>query len=204
MKLWRQRVQSAFTLVELLVVIAVIAILVALLLTAVSHAKERAQRIQCVGNLHQLSVGMSVVLSNDHGYPLYLENRYSNWFRQLEIEGLGISKPETNFMETGVWRCPTALLNLRSDWKMSYGYNAWGDAFPPPEDNPDNALGLLGHYSVSDSQLQIPIAESEVVNPSEMMSIGDVFGESTAFIRFSRRALDYQQKKENASSRHHG
>jgi len=48
---------AAFTLVELLVVTAVIGVLAALLLTAVSQAKGKAQRIQCVNNLRQLVSG---------------------------------------------------------------------------------------------------------------------------------------------------
>jgi prepilin-type N-terminal cleavage/methylation domain-containing protein len=49
-----QNKNSAFTLMELLAVVAVIGILAALLLTAISHAKAGAQRIQCVNNLNQL------------------------------------------------------------------------------------------------------------------------------------------------------
>jgi len=64
------KLQSAFTLIELLVVIAIIAILAAMLLPALSRAKQGAQMTQCLSNLHQIGIGLKLyVEDNQQTYP---------------------------------------------------------------------------------------------------------------------------------------
>jgi prepilin-type N-terminal cleavage/methylation domain-containing protein/prepilin-type processing-associated H-X9-DG protein len=67
----RPRSRAAFSLVELLVVLAIISVLASLLSTALNHAKAKTHRITCLSNLRQLQVSWFLYTDeNDDQLPL--------------------------------------------------------------------------------------------------------------------------------------
>ena len=71
---------KGFTLIELLVVIAIIAILAAMLLPALSTAREHARRAICKSNQHQIFVAGNVYAGNFDGY---LPGGGYDWYRNM-------------------------------------------------------------------------------------------------------------------------
>ena len=71
---------AAFTLIELLIVIAIIAVLVALLLSSLQNARSQAKRAICIANLHQFGIGMNLYASdyNDE-WPRYHPEADNQW-----------------------------------------------------------------------------------------------------------------------------
>jgi prepilin-type processing-associated H-X9-DG protein/prepilin-type N-terminal cleavage/methylation domain-containing protein len=189
----------AFTLVELLVVIAIIAILVALLLPAISQSKRRAQQIQCVGNLHQLGIVLNVFLTDKHKYPTLAGKLTSDdpglWREQLERGGLGVSNPQSNFWNQGVWKCPSANWNFpANEMPAYYAYNANGVSVRP---STNISIGL--NTSVTVPGTYVPVNESEVISPSDMMAIADSFDSSSSLLRYTSFSTNA-----SALSRHQG
>ncbi len=65
----------AFTLVELLIVMAILGVLVALLLPAVQAAREAARRSQCGSNLHQIGIALNSYHNAQQTFPTGCTNK---------------------------------------------------------------------------------------------------------------------------------
>jgi len=147
--------------------------------------------------LHQLGTVLQIIVVGDHDYPLFMDNTNSSWIDQIESAGLDDSRFRTNFLNKGIWRCPS-LQQLTMDtnnFPLSYGYNAGGVV---SDENADENFGLGGRPSTF-----TPVKDSEVVSPVDMMAIGDVFRDRLDFVRLGHN-LDYWGLGQIAPQRHQG
>lgn len=185
----RVRSRRAFSLVELLVVIAIIAILVALLLPALSAAKARAKQAQCINNQKQLGLGMKMYVDDNHNtFPGIASRHYgyqsADWiywrtntalyppFTQSPILTSlpGESRPSL--------RCP---LDTDDTYREDYNY---GDDYGPYLFSYSfNGYGLdpngnnLGMSSVIDASSGTPVVypfrEASVKNPAAKIMLAE-------------------------------
>ncbi|HMC64960.1 MAG TPA: DUF1559 domain-containing protein [Gemmataceae bacterium] len=65
----RRRRRSAFTLTELLVVMAIIAVLVGMIVPAIQRIRESANQIKCKNNLHQIGIALHLYYNDRGTFP---------------------------------------------------------------------------------------------------------------------------------------
>jgi prepilin-type N-terminal cleavage/methylation domain-containing protein/prepilin-type processing-associated H-X9-DG protein len=174
--LLRRADARAFTLVELLVVIAIIAILAALLLPALSQAKKSAKKINCISNLKQLGIATHMYLGDYRDVFPFSSN---NWWEMplLDLPNMLSSVIGTNDNDS-CFRCP-------SDTGLGFSFKAadgWGPSGGKTSDDLPCSLSyyyylpFYGNLSPPSSRLPntpMPHKSSEVMAPAQRIIMAD-------------------------------
>ncbi len=136
---------SAFTLVELLIVIAIIAVLAAILFPVFARARETARRASCQSNLKQISLGaMQYIQDYDERYPLgVVAHSFSSYSTSFDL-----LQPYLKSSQVGI--CPSdknsasVNLYLPGSKPVSYTSNARVTTSPFLGEEPPPSLSQVG------------------------------------------------------------
>lgn len=118
--------QIKFTLIELLLIVAILSIMMSLLLPALKKSKETAKFIKCLSNFRQLGVVNQSYISDYNGtvYQYWNENEELRWYQKLAQ--VGYLKKDFWLKPDHILFCPVGTFGYWMEshgWYMSTGIN---------------------------------------------------------------------------------
>ena len=141
--------QYAFTLIEVLVVIAIIALLLALLMPSLSRARQQARLVVCSNNLRSMWTGvLAYALENRDRVP-YLEDVPDGEDPFSKAYPTSVGNVLRRHVQQGSWVCPSAINGLPDDsqpgnWSLTYHFTTAGP-FGEGVAYDDDPLANSGH-----------------------------------------------------------
>lgn len=147
---------TAFTLIELLVVIATIAILASLLLPALSAAKEKGKRIQCLNNLKQIAMGMLLYANDDYRHQAP-NSRDAEWEYENPLQ-FKTGQLWPYLKAEKIWLCPNTVPRNKVKFNAPLGYPTnWNYVFngTPVDSQTGNRDGTINPDKVKYSPTRV-------------------------------------------------